>query len=272
MRGIDVSNHNNLALSIQQARGKGHDPELIIVRGSLENADFIAIAHDQCRETQNRGLKLDIYGWCYATADDPAEFVDRLVEEYGDYKPYRWWLDCEEDMRPGAFKSWHPNNVAANIAWLTNVVSAFDDLGLLDKVGIYTGHWFWAGQWFENATDFAYLPLWNATDTKVPDRSRGWEYGGWTKPWAGVQFDLSGPDLDEMDPALYADAPANPETANPPDDIADRLSRLGGLEHDVMPAWLAELNAALEPRAAWKGHVETVRDQLAHHLGVDKPE
>jgi hypothetical protein len=56
-----------------------------------------------------------------------------------------------------------------------------------------------------NTAALSYLPLWNSTDTKTPDRTLGWEYGGWTQPFAGVQYDLSGPDRNVFDRALYAE-------------------------------------------------------------------
>lgn len=202
IHAIDVSNYNDLGSHIAIATSYGTPPGLVVVRGSLEDAARRELAQQQCQGTLDRNLLLDIYGWAYATYDDPDEFVARLVEAFGGFNPRRWWIDCEEDTRPGAFKSWYASHTDWNIDWLLRAVDAFQRRNL--KIGIYTGHWFWT-VWMANTYALSDLPLWNSTDTKTPDRNLGWPYGGWQSPYAGVQYDLSGPDRNVFDAALYAD-------------------------------------------------------------------
>lgn len=190
---LDVSNYDG---DINSLLDRHPEIQRVVVRCSLERDALMAITRSQCETVLARGLGLDTYCWAYPTLDDPDTLASRAQALSGPYRPDYYWIDCEDTGNS------YPDS-ASNVAWLMRAVAGFQALGL--RVGIYTGHWFWTSAQMGNPTDFAALPLWSATDTKVPDRAQGWAYGGWAPPFAGVQYDLSGPDRDCFDAALYAE-------------------------------------------------------------------
>ncbi len=125
----------------------------------------------------NEGFRnVDAYSFMCPNCNNGPQSVQSLVN-YLQSNSVRYgmiWVDVEE-----CNGCWYDNNLAANCAWVKNLASTYQSLGV--RVGVYTSAYEWSAT-VGPGCDMSQFPLWYADYDKNPSFSGFRPFAGWSAP------------------------------------------------------------------------------------------
>ena len=187
---IDCSNHNPLdQVSIDDAKQQGVTG---VVFNLLDNYPVAGGLLSQIDLAIFNGMRIAGYiylnfpgGRYYREGYEGWEQVQDQLQRVREY-PLEWVaLDCED-----------PQNNLSPSATVAFIEASESSCKAAQRVcRVYTGYYWWVANTategaYRGSTQFSHLPLWNATNDKVPDLNYA-GYGGWEYPTM-EQYDFNG--------------------------------------------------------------------------------